>query len=160
VNWAAIEAISDTVSAVAVVVTLIYLAIQIRHNTKAVKSENVHRVTDSFNQINTLIASDEKLADLWQKGVADYETLSDTEKSRFGFIQLSAFRIYDSLYYQVQRATGDEQLWSAELNTMRWVFAYPGMRAWWLQQRFGFSPGFKAYIDNIVAEMAQQEGVA
>jgi hypothetical protein len=32
------------------------------------------------------------------------------------------------------------------------------MRAWWVQQRFGFSTGFKQYIDNIVAEMVRKRG--
>jgi hypothetical protein len=46
------------------------------------------------------------------------------------------------------------QLWNAEIDTIRYLFGYPGMRAWWRQQRFGFSPGFKAYIDRIVDELS------
>jgi len=157
VNWEAIGAISEIVGAFAVLVTLIYLSIQVRDNTKSVKSENVHRVTDSFNALNLLVASDEDLADVWFKGVANFEDLTDPEKARFGFMQLAAFRIYDSLYYQVKRATGDELLWNAELDTMRWLFSHPGMRAWWRQQRFGFSPGFKQFIDGIVDEQSQHE---
>jgi hypothetical protein len=155
-NWDAIGAIAEIMGAFLVLVTLIYLSIQIRNNTKEVKSENVHRITDSFNQLNLLVASDERLADLWHKGVANYDDLSDTEKARFGFMQLAAFRIYDSLYYQIQRGTGDKQLWNAELNTLRWLFSLPGMRAWWRQQQFGFSPGFREYIDKSVCELAEK----
>jgi hypothetical protein len=151
-NWEAIGAISGIVGTLALLVTLVYLAIQIRNNTNAVKSENVHRVTDSFNALNTLLASDSELADLWLRGSRNYQDLTDTEKGRFGFIQLAAFRIYDSLYYQIQRATSDDELWKAELDTIRWVFSFPGMRMWWRQQRFNFSPGFKEYIDDIVFE--------
>ena len=156
-NWDAIGAIAEIMGAFLVLVTLIYLSIQIRNNTKEVKSENVHRITDSFNQLNLLVASDERLADLWHKGVANYDDLSDTEKARFGFMQLAAFRIYDSLYYQIQRGTGDKQLWNAELNTLRWLFSLPGIRAWWRQQQFGFSPGFQEYIDKIVCERAEND---
>ena len=157
-NWDAIAAISEIVGAFAVLITLIYLSIQVRDNTKTVKSDNVHRVTDSFNALNMLIASDADLADIWFKGVADFEALNETEKARFGFIQLAGFRIYDSLYYQIQQATGDVQLWNAELGTMRWLFAYPGMRAWWRQQRFGFSAQFKEYIDGVVSELSGDDG--
>ncbi len=96
-NWDAIGAIGEILGAFGILDTLIYLSIQIRSNTKEVKSENVHRVTDSFNQLNILIASDERLAELWHKGVANYDDLSDTEKARFGFVQLTAFRIYDQI---------------------------------------------------------------
>ncbi len=154
-NWDAIGAISEIMGAFLVLITLIYLSIQIRNNTKEVKSENAHRITDSFNQLNLLVASNERLAALWPKGMADYDDLSDPQKISFGFMQLAAFRIYDSLYYQIQRGTGNEQLWEGELNTIRWLFSSPGMRAWWIQQQFAFSPGFQKYIDNIVCEQAE-----
>ena len=42
--------------------TLVYVAFQIRQNTRALKSTAFHGVTDSFNQINNTIAHDESLA--------------------------------------------------------------------------------------------------
>jgi hypothetical protein len=156
-NWDAIGAIGEIMGAFWVLVTLIYLSTQIRNNTKAVKSESAHRITDSFNQLNLLVASNERLAEIWHKGVAHYDDLSDPEKVSFGFMQLAAFRIYDSLYYQIQRGTGNEQLWKGEVNTIRWLFSSPGMRAWWSQQQFAFSPSFQEYIDNIVCEQAEND---
>ena len=156
-NWDAVGAIGEILGAVMVLATLIYLSIQIRNNTKEVKSENVHRVTDSFNQLNLLVASDERLAELWHRGMANYDDLSDTEQASFGFMQLAAFRIYDSLYYQIQRGTGDEQLWNAELETIRWLFSGPGFRAWWWQQQFGFSPDFQKFIDEIACEQVDND---
>ncbi len=154
-NIMELGALGEFVGAIAVVGTLIYLSIQIRSNTKEVKSENVHRVTDSFNQLNILLASDERLSVLWHKGMANYDDLSDAEKARWEFVQLTAFRIYDSLYYQIQRGTGDDQLWHAELDTLRWVFASPGFRSWWRQQQFGFSSGFKEYLEKHVIKPAE-----
>ena len=153
-NWDAVGAIGEIVGAVMVLVTLIYLSIQIRNNTREVKTENVHRVTDSFNQLNLLVASDERLAELWHRGMANYDDLSDTEKASFGFMQLAAFRIYDSLYYQIQRDTGDVRQWDGELNTIRWFFSSRGARDWWNQQQFAFSPDFQRFIDKIVSEQA------
>jgi len=157
-NWDAIGAIGELLGAFLVLVTLVYLSLQIRNNTKEVKSESAHRVTDSFNQLNLLVASDERLAELWHKGVANYDDLSDSEKASFGFIQLAAFRIYDSLYYQIQRGTGNKQLWKGEINTIRWLLSCPGMRSWWRQQQFAFSPSFHEYIDNIICEQSEDAG--
>ena len=74
-----------------VLITLIYLSIQIRNNTKEVKSENAHRITDSFNQLNLLVASNERLAALWPKGMADYDDLSDPKKLVSGLCSLRHF---------------------------------------------------------------------
>ena len=151
-NWDAIGAVGEIVGASFVLVTLIYLSIQIRNNTNEVQTENVHRVTDSFNELNMLVAANESLTELWCRGMADYDDLSDTEKARFGFMWLSAFRIYDSLYYQIKRGTGDKELWIAELDTLKWLFSSPGTRAWWRQQQFALSPGFRDYIKKNVYE--------
>jgi hypothetical protein len=69
VNWEAIGAIGEIIGALAVLITLVYLSIQVRDNTKTVKSEDLHRVTYSFNALNLLVASDEDLANVWFKGV-------------------------------------------------------------------------------------------
>jgi len=151
-NWDAIGAVGEIIGATCVLATLIYLSIQIRNNTREVQTENVHRVTDSFNELNLLLASDGALAELWHKGAENYDSLTDTEKARFNFLWLSAFRIYDSLYYQIQRGTGDEILWNTELTTLNWLFSFPGTREWWRQQHFAFSPGFKEYIDKNVCD--------
>ena len=60
---------------------------------------------------------------------------------------LSVFGIYDLLYYQVHRGTGDGIFWAAEFAGPEWLFSFSGVREWWQQQQFAFSPGFKEYID-------------
>lgn len=147
-DWNTIGVISEIVGAIGILATLIYLAIQIRNNTREVKTENIHRVTDSFNQLSLMIASDKDLAELWHKGMQNYDDLNDSEKARFEFIWLAAFRIYDSLYFQIKRGTGETELWEAELKTLKWLFSAPGARSWWRQQKFAFSPGFNEFIDE------------
>ena len=44
-NWEAIGAVGETVGALAVLVTLVYLAVQIRQNTKAVQAAAVDSTT-------------------------------------------------------------------------------------------------------------------
>ena len=152
-NWDAIGAIGEVVGAVAVLATLLYLGKQIKNNTKEVRADNVHRVTDSFNAINLTIFQNEEVAELWLKGITDYSSMSDTEKLRFDFGWLSAFRVYDSMYYQVQSGTGETELFQTELATLKWFFSYPGARDWWRSQKFALSPGFREYVDKAVAEM-------
>ena len=92
--------LGEIVGGIAVVISLIYLALQIRQNTRAVRTSNFHRITDSFNQINNTIAHDESLARVFRVGMANYQDLSEDEKIRFNFMFLSAFRILETLYYQ------------------------------------------------------------
>ena len=47
-NWDALSAIGQTVGALAVVISLIYLAVQMRQNTRAVRGTSFQAVTDAF----------------------------------------------------------------------------------------------------------------
>ncbi len=151
-NWDAIGALSEVVGAIGILITLIYLAIQIRQNTKIVQTEYIQRLTDSFNQVNFLIASDDRMAQIMRKGRTNYEGLEDVEKARFNFMNLAIFRIYDSLFSQMQRGTGEKELWDAELKTLKWIFSAPGARSWWREHPFTFSQGFSEFIDKNIIE--------
>ena len=151
-NWDAVSAIAEVVSAVAVLVTLAYLALQIQHNTREIRAENIQKVTDSFNAVNLTIFENDEVAELFLKGLKDYSSLSEKEKLRFDFGWLAAFRIYDSMYYQTQTGTGEGKYFTAELGTIKWFFSHKGVRDWWGAQQFAFSPGFRDYVEKSIDE--------
>ena len=55
----------EFVGAVAVVVTLVYLVLQIRHSTKATRAASHHAITDSLNLGNIAQAQDAELAQIF-----------------------------------------------------------------------------------------------
>lgn len=84
-----IGSIGELVAAIATVATLIYLAIQVRHNSAAMDRSNefaraasIHQLTQSFNELNWRLAADGDLADIYTRALAG-ESLSPTESTRF-----------------------------------------------------------------------------
>ena len=152
INWDAIGALAELVGAIAVLASLIYLAKQVQNNTREVRAENIHKIADSFNEINLLLFENDEVAELWLKGINEYASLTPKEKLRYDFGWLAAFRIYDSMYYQTKTGTGDTESFQAELATIEWFFSHQGAREWWGSQKFGLSPGFRDYVDRIVAK--------
>jgi hypothetical protein len=71
------------VGAIATVATLVYLAIQIRSNTLAVRSTAAQSVHESFATWYRMLAGDAGLSELMAKGLRDYSVLSKTERARF-----------------------------------------------------------------------------
>ena len=55
-NWEAIGAVGETVGALAVLVTLVYLAMQIRQNTKAVQAAAVDSANSQVSKIREVIS--------------------------------------------------------------------------------------------------------
>jgi hypothetical protein len=74
-NWEAISAVGRLVGAVAVLVTLIYLAVQIRQNTAAVATATCESTMIGFNDINVVVASHPLLASLLDRGRQSPESL-------------------------------------------------------------------------------------
>ena len=156
-NWTTVAAWSQIFGVVGVLGTLFYLVAQLRANTKAIRTQNIHHVTDSFNSINLLIASDPALADLFNRGVQNYDQLIPSEKTQFAFISLSAFRVYDTLYLHIKRGTGERELWESEIETLRYFFSLAGFQSWWSEQKFAFSPGFRVFIESEVRHKRESD---
>lgn len=96
-SFASFTAIADLVGALAIVATLVYLAIEIRQNTASVNTARYETITAGFNDINCVIIGDATLAPLFNRGMLEPETLSVEEKARMAFI----FRAYLNQFYKV-----------------------------------------------------------
>jgi len=81
VNWDAIGAVSELIGAVGVVITLIYLAVQIRQNTRAVRLDTSHNIMEEIRDMYSLMAEHGELADLVNRAATDYESVDDKKRA-------------------------------------------------------------------------------
>jgi len=66
-----------------VVISLIYVALQIRQNTSAVRAATAQSVHEHFASWYNLFAADATLSQIVVKELKDYGSLSETAKARF-----------------------------------------------------------------------------
>jgi hypothetical protein len=150
--------ISQIVGVVAVLASLIFVGLQIRQNTRALKATSHHAVTDSFNAINTLILSDPKVARLWRLAITGSQDLNEDERTSADFMLLANMRIFETLYYQYKNGTMDKQLFDAELKTLKWSVTNPGFRAWWAVNPISLSAEFRTFIDGLIRDAQREAG--
>jgi hypothetical protein len=81
--------IGELVAAIATVATLVYLAIQVRHDSRALDRSNefaransIHQVTTMFNELNWRLAGDGELAEIHTRALRG-EPLDAAETTRF-----------------------------------------------------------------------------
>jgi hypothetical protein len=82
-NWEAISAIGQIVGAIAVVISLIYLAREIRSNAHATRRAAMRSLLEAFNQLAQQLSSHSDLTELWLRGVHDLESLEGVDLRRF-----------------------------------------------------------------------------
>jgi hypothetical protein len=79
-NWEAIGAMGETIGALAVLITLVYLALQIRQNTHQIRVSATQDSIHLWNSLGQTILSNPDTAELIEKGNNDLSELSPEER--------------------------------------------------------------------------------
>ena len=148
VNWEAISAIGQLVGALAVVISLIYLAREVGSNAHATRRATMRSMLDSLNQFAQLVTGHADLAELRSRGFRDYESLEGTDRSRFETYMHALFRSVEDLYYQHLEKHVDPRRWRGLEAVMRDMNAYPGVKAWWRSHSHWFGEEFAKFINQ------------
>ena len=124
-------ALGEFFGSIFVLVTLIYLAIQIRQTKQSVQSSSHAHGAAAMNQINLHVASDPDLAEIVMRGLSDIESLKPIEWTRFGFYLTSMFHVFQQHYLDAAKGLGDPSLWAGEERAMHELLALPAVEKWW-----------------------------
>jgi hypothetical protein len=145
-NWEALGAVAELLGALGVIASLIYLAVQIRQNTTAVRSSTYQALTDSSMNFSALVAGDPSLTLLFDLGMSDFLALDHEEQVRFGFLMQSYVRMLENSFHQHRDGMLDEERWVRPSRTLKNAATQPGFVQWWQSSRTPFSPAFEAYV--------------
>ncbi len=110
-DWASI---AEIISGLAVVATLIFLALGIRENTEVTRAAAYERNIDSVNQWRLALASDPGMVRSWgvYNDVFDAEaTDAEIERLRFNLILNVLWGVYEKSYYATQYGTMAPSEW-------------------------------------------------
>jgi predicted Zn-dependent protease len=161
-DLSALADLGDFLSGIAVIVSLIYLAAQIRQNTRTLRAASFQALSDSLSDRTFRIAESSELQDLFDRGLRG-EELSEQEASRFQRLMASLMRVASSSFVQYRAGLLTEDQWQA-FRVMPLAFlASRGGRDWWRAWRRVFDSDFAAYVDSEVRkrdERAAQQGAA
>jgi hypothetical protein len=157
--------VGEFLGAVAVLVSLIYLALQIRQNTTTVRAGTSAAISESLARVLEVIGSDPKTARLWIRGIGGDPSLDTEDVLQFGFLFGSYIRRVENAYYQQLRGFVDPQHWQTTERTLSTIMGPEGGRSSWERSRHIYSDRFAAYVDTCIAERdatsaAAQQGVA
>lgn len=140
--------IGQVIGALAVVVSLIYVALQIRQNTNAVRSATAQTVHEHFANWYHLLASDPALSQIAANGLRDYQSLTEAERVRFIAVFMSFLSYSQNAFLKWREKLLDSQLWLGwEFVIMNLVCA-PGGKALWKERGYMFGEEFRRYVDN------------
>ena len=151
-NWDAIAAGAEILAAVAVVVSVLYLAQQIRQSTVASTAAVNQGISDSFRGVNELIAGSPDLADILVRGAESVAQLCPGEALRFSSAMTNFFNILEHQHRQfVISGRFDDKAAQEMAAVVLKRLALPGIADWWQQNTDDFSDEFVRWVESIRA---------
>ena len=141
-------------SGVGVIASVIYVSIQIRHNTRAVRASAFQQVVNSFAAISFDIAKDKSLVDLYLRAGRDFASLGEVERAQYSFMLLSFLRRAENVFFQTEIHLLHTEHWSGIRDSIKAIMATPGAQACWSEIKNRLNPEFRAFIDELIAEQA------
>jgi len=157
-NWEAITGISEMVGAIGVIVTVAYLAFQIRQNTKQLKQNERTAIAAALSESaafwrenRSAIYSNPEIADIFLKGIADPDSLDESELYRFRLLINNAMDSVWAMYLQTVITGFSGETWATQgVGMAKRVFATPGGRWFWAQYQDNYPKEFRGEMDRIL----------
>jgi hypothetical protein len=147
-NWGALAAIAEIIAAVAVVVTLLYLSREVRHNSRSVEIAALRDTTAQWSHWSNMIATSPDLAEIVCKGNISYQALSEPEKLRYGAYVQSFFDNAESVRSLIVQHEADKNLDVLESIVARRL-VLQGFDDWWAENTDDYEQGFIDWVGRL-----------
>ena len=155
-NWEAIGAVGEVVGAVAVVATLGYLAVQIRQNTKMMKSSMRQQLARASQ--DGLIQFAEH-AGILSKIFVEKDTAwsSPAEAMEAELLVTAFFRNWENHAWQHRQGLVDTEEWNGIVEDIRFRATFPYIVEQWHQTRTRFSRTLQETLDPVFGTGEQRD---
>lgn len=151
-QWDVVQAVSSIFGTIAVTLTVVYLAIQVRRNTRAMHSQTYQFATQALGEMAAIVGETKDKSRIFAVGMADPTNLDKDEYLQFAYLGTSLFRRYENVYFQYQSGMINDDFWCGHRENLLWFFHRPGTQAWWRERRLGFSRSFREFLEGTIRE--------
>lgn len=146
-NWDAIGASGEIVSAVAVLVTLIYLALQIRQNSESAKITAGQSILASLNEALQIASSTPQAARVLVLGQTDFDNLPEDEKAQFIVWIFAWFRVLEQGEYYHRKGYLEDDVWLPHVEHLKQIMKGHAVAQWWQSRRHFFNANFCKLVE-------------
>ena len=148
-NWEAIGAVGEIAGAIAVVLSLVYLATQIGLSRRETQAASRDAISKSMVDIMLGVSADPELSELYGKGLMDPENLSDNETRRFDMVMYATFECFESAFSNWQRGVLTDDDWFKWESTIGTYMSQPGSHSFWDRASQNFNPAFITHVKQV-----------
>ena len=152
-NWDVISAVAETVGTLTVLVTLVYLSIQMRIANKQREIESLRHNWDGLNSVCELLCESTEKASIVMRGRESLENLTGEERLVFEFMHIRILNTIEAWYLQLMETSPPGEYRDQQLENIAgvtvYMFNYPGALEIWSEIKHTFVPIQQLFDDAI-----------
>ena len=145
-NLSDLASIGSFLSGVAVLLSLVYLTLQVRqaraHQQSLIKQGRANLLSDLCFR-----GADPAVADAWRKGTSGAADITATQLEQFYWMCRGVFFNAEDTFYQHKAGLVSDETFAAYTVGTRAHNSNPGVRAQWRRLRPAFMADFAAFMD-------------
>ena len=157
-NWEAISAISQLVGSIAVVLSVLYLGVQVHRSTRVAKLATQDAAATALRDVTKPLMENAELERIWRIGLEDLSALSVEDRARFFHAAYQFLKAFETIHFHYVYGLMDRQLWDGWHGLLRHYVIAPGMAHYWRLRPEVFSERFRKFV-NALEPPAEQRTV-
>lgn len=146
-------AVGGIIASIALIGTLIFVARELRDNTRATHAAAYQANVANTISILTPLATDPDYAAVAMQGMKGPSPGSELDQFRMHCGMLLSLRHYENLLYQHNLGTLEKAQWDSYSLTLKGWLQQPGYRAWIDRNGHLLSDELRAWIDSALSPM-------
>jgi hypothetical protein len=148
-NWEAINAVSQFVSSIAVVLSVLYLAVQVHRSTRVAKVAAQDAAASAVRDVTNTFMENAEMSRIWGTGLEDLGQLSPEDQARFFHAAHQFLKALETIHFHYLNGLMDKQLWLGWQELLRHYITAPGIARYWSIRTELFSARFRAFLDTL-----------
>ncbi len=144
---------AEIIGIIIVVVTLLYLSVQVRQGAHLMRSESRQALMSHDREVLSLYLDN---MDVFDK-LADEETLSRTDQRRFTCLWIINMRNREHEWFQYKDGILDEATWLSYRGILRQTLSSKRHRTWWKKAKMVFDSEFVETVDRFIGEIPESD---
>ncbi len=152
----ALGSLGEFVSALAVVISLIYLARQMQQNTVSVRAASFNSMVQNSIRLLEQSFINPDMAAFLTRAEEDPSALSPAERRRWDAYMTAVYRHFGNVVYQYRSGALDHQMWESYERTLRDHLRNPSWGQWFHANRHVFSDALQDHVERLLDELAEE----
>jgi hypothetical protein len=148
-NWEAISAVSQLVGSFAVVLSVLYLAVQVHQSTRVARLATQDAAATALRDVTKPFMENAELERIWRVGLEDISALSTEERTRFFHATFQFLKAFETIHSHYVYGLMDAQIWKGWEGLLRHYTAAPGIAHYWKLRPDVFSERFRNFVNSL-----------